>query len=65
VTSFVRAPGQGLRRNGSATKRDNIAVVEVMADRLVPEYWKSLRKRLEGDLSQKEIVICEQEIISL
>ena len=38
ATSFMRTPGQGLWRNGGETWRDNIAVVEVMADRLEPEY---------------------------
>jgi hypothetical protein len=65
VTSFIRAPGQGLWRSGSETERDNIAVVEVMAERLVPEFWRSLRERLERELSQDEIVIRAQEIITL
>jgi len=61
----VRAPGQGLWRSGNETERDNIAVVEVMAARLAPEYWRSLRERLERELSQEEIVIRAQEIIAL
>jgi hypothetical protein len=65
ATSFVRAPGQGLWRSGNETERDNIAVVEVMAARLAPEYWRSLRERLERELSQEEIVIRAQEIIAL
>lgn len=65
VTSFLRAPGQGLWRSGSETERDNIAVVEVMAERLLPEYWRSLREKLEHELSQEEIVIRAQEIIQL
>ena len=65
VTSFIRAPGQGLWRSGSETERDNIAVVEVMAERLVPEFWRSLRERLERELSQEEIVVRAQEIITL
>jgi hypothetical protein len=30
VTSFVRAPGQGLWDSGGDVERDNIAVIEVM-----------------------------------
>jgi hypothetical protein len=30
VTSFVRAPGQGLWNSGEDVERDNIAVIEVM-----------------------------------
>ena len=62
VTSFLRAPGQGLWQSGSGTEKDSIAVVEVMADRLDPAYWRSLRERLERELSQDEIVIRAQEI---
>jgi hypothetical protein len=40
-------------------------VVEVMADALDPEYWRLLRKRLEQELHQDEIVVCAQEIITL
>ena len=65
ATSFVRAPGLGLWRSGNETERDNIAVVEVMAAKLAPEYWRSLRERLERELSQEEIVIRAQEIIAL
>jgi hypothetical protein len=36
-----------------------------MAEHLVPDYWRSLRERLEKELAQDEIVIRAQEIISL
>jgi hypothetical protein len=65
ATSFVRAAGQGLWRDGSETERDTIAVVEVMAEELAREYWSSLRKRLESELSQEEIVIRAQQIVRL
>jgi hypothetical protein len=65
ATSFVRAPGQGLWSSGGETERDNIAVIEVMTDRLVSEFWRSLRERLEAELRQEEIVIRAQEIIQL
>jgi hypothetical protein len=62
ATSFLRAPGQGLWQSGGGTEKDSIAVVEVMAERLDPSYWQSLRERLECELSQEEIVIRAQEI---
>jgi hypothetical protein len=65
ATSFVRSPGQGLWRSGGQTERDSIAVVEVMAERLLPDYWRSLRQRLQKELGQEEIVIRAQEIIPL
>ncbi|MGX0962362.1 hypothetical protein AB7M63_002811 [Bradyrhizobium japonicum] len=57
ATSFVRAPGQGLWRSDVTTERDTIAVVEVMATKLAPEFWRFLRERLQRELSQEEIVI--------
>jgi hypothetical protein len=65
ATSFVRAPGQGLWRDGSETERDNIAIVEVMTERLESEFWRSLRERLEAELRQEEIIIRAQEIVQL
>ena len=62
ATSFLRAPGQGLWQSGGGTEKDSVAVVEVMAERLDPSYWQSLRERLERELSQQEIVIRAQEI---
>ena len=65
VTSFLRAPGQGLWQSGSGTQKDSIAVVEVMVDRLNPTFWQSVRERLERELSQDEIVIRAQQITRL
>ena len=62
ATSFIRAPGLGLWRSDGETQRDNIAVIEVMAGQLEPEYWTRLRERVERELSQEEIVIRAQEI---
>ena len=65
ATSFLRAPGVGHWRDGGETERDTIAVVEVMTDELARGYWSSLRKRLERDLAQEEIVIRAQQITRL
>ena len=65
ATSFSAGPGQGLWQSGGATERDNIAVVEVMAEELDRTFWRSLRERLERELSQEEIVIRAQEISRL
>lgn len=65
VTSFLRAPGQGLWQGGRGTEKDSIAVVEVMVDRLDPAFWRLLRERVERELSQDEIVIRAQEITRL
>ena len=39
ATSFVRAPGQGLWRDGGEPQRDTIAVIEIMADELKQDYY--------------------------
>ena len=58
-------PGQGLWQSGGATEKDRIAVVEVMVEHLDHAFWRSLRERLERELSQEEIVIRAQEITQL
>jgi len=65
VTSFVRAPGHGLWQSGCTTEKDRIAVVEVMVEHLELVFWRSLRERLERELSQEEIVIRVQKITRL
>jgi hypothetical protein len=65
ATSYLRAPGEGLWVTGENRERDDIAVVEVMIDRLDESYWRHFRKRLEMELSQDVIVIRAQEIIRL
>jgi hypothetical protein len=65
ATSFVRASGEGLWRSGGGTERDAIAVIEVMTERLLTDYWSAMRERLEKELAQKEIVIRAQKIIQL
>ena|ERR1700712_3981625 len=62
ATSFVRSPGKGLWQSGGETESDTIAVIQVMADGIDPDYWRSLRKRLERELSQEKIIIRAQEI---
>ena len=63
ATSFVRAPAQGLWRSGGEVEKDNIAVIEIMAESLDTAFWQCLRGRLERELSQQAIVIRVQEII--
>lgn len=62
ATSFLRSPGQGLWQSGGETESDTIAVIEVMTESIEPEYWRSLRKRLERELTQEKIIIRAQEI---
>lgn len=57
VTSFIRAPAEGRWDSGSHTERDDIAVIEVMAEEIDYGYWADLRSRLEQALAQEQIVI--------
>ena len=65
ATSFVRAPGQGLWESGGDDEKDNIAVIEVMAEGLDQPSGGPCARRLGAELSQEEIVIRAQEISRL
>jgi hypothetical protein len=56
ATSFARAPGEGLWNEGGEEDRDDIAVIEVMTDELDGAYWSDLKKRLEHELQQEELL---------
>ena len=61
ATSFTRSPAEGRWKSGQATEHDDIAVIEVMADKVEREWWADLRRRLEHEFDQKEVVIrCQQ-----
>lgn len=62
LTIFSRAPAEGLWREGGSTRRDEIVVVEVMADELDREGWRSYRADLERAFRQEAIVVRAQRI---
>lgn len=58
ATFFSRAPAEGLwEEQDGAVARDSIVLVEVLVEQLDRAYWSALRKRLEHDLAQDEILI--------
>ena len=58
VTAFLRSPALGLWQDASGVvRRDEIAVFEVMAERLEPDWWRQYRQHLEGRFRQQEIVM--------
>ena len=65
VTSFFRQPDTGLWDRGGEVERDAIAIIEVMVASIDEAYWQSLRKRVEHDLGQEEIIIRAQTIARL
>lgn len=59
VTAFNRSPADGVWVDPARNEiqRDDIVVLEVMADYLDRTWWSALRQRLEAQLHQKSIVI--------
>ncbi len=62
LTAFSRAPAEGLWQEGSGTKRDDIVVLEVMADQLDRVWWQGYRRDLERAFRQEAIVVRAQEL---
>lgn len=63
VTAYTRAPAAGLWEEPSGEKtRDDIVIYEVMADSLEHDWWSQLRRRLEAQFRQQELVIRAHEI---
>ncbi len=58
VTSYLRASADGLWVNGEGKiERDEIGVLEVMVEKIDKDWWRQLRKRLEMDMKQEQILI--------
>ena len=59
LTAFVQAPAVGLWKapQDSATRRDDMILVEVMTDSLDRQWWAAYRSQLEQDFRQDEIVV--------
>jgi hypothetical protein len=62
VTSFTRTPAEGRWKTGETTEHDDIAVIEVMAETVDRDWWTGLRRRLEREFDQDEVIIRCQEI---
>jgi len=60
LTAYTRAPAEGLWNSGGSVKRDDIVVVEVMAQSLDRAFWADYRRELEKLFQQDEIVIRAQ-----
>jgi len=57
VTAYTQSPAKGKWLTDGKEERDDIIVLEIMADQIDTGWWKKLRNQLERDLKQKEIVI--------
>ena len=63
LTAYTRAPAEGLWRSDSeGTSRDDIVVLEVMAEVIDRDWWRAYKRELEIRFRQQEIVVRAQEI---
>ena len=65
LTTYSRAPAQGLWKDEGETHHDDIVVFEVMAAQLDAAWWREYRRTLETKFRQREIVIRAQETVVL
>jgi hypothetical protein len=57
VTAFTRSPAKGTWVNADREERDDVIIVEVMAETLDKAWWGRFRERLESEMRQTEIVM--------
>ena len=57
VTAFTRSPAEGVWQGEQGEERDEIVIVEVMADALERGWWSDYRGKLEQRFDQDEILI--------
>lgn len=60
LTAYARSPAQGLWKSAEGTVRDDIVVVEVMAETLDRDWWRAYRARLEQAFRQDTILLRAQ-----
>ena len=65
LTTYSRAPAQGLWKDEGETHHDDIVVFEVMTVELDAAWWREYRRNLEAKFRQREIVIRAQETVVL
>ena len=58
VTAFTRSPAVGLWEDPAGrVRRDDVIVLEVMADELDRAWWTRYRRELEARFHQQELVV--------
>jgi hypothetical protein len=57
LTAFTRSPAEGVWNAGGERNRDEIVVLEVMAETLDRQWWRAYRETLEQRFRQDEVVI--------
>jgi hypothetical protein len=57
VTAYLQAPASGAWEDAGRVERDEVVLVEVMVERLEPEWWRAYRHALEVRFAQDELVV--------
>ncbi len=57
ITSFTRAPAEGVWKESGRTSRDDIVVFEVMTRDIDRAWWERYRATLEQRFEQEAIVV--------
>ncbi len=57
ITTFTRAPAEGVWKEGGRTSRDDLVVFEIMAPSLDRAWWEGYRGELERRFRQEAIVV--------
>jgi hypothetical protein len=65
ITSYKRAPAEGIWKEGGEVSHDEIIIFEVMAEHLDRAWWAKYRAELEKRFRQEEIVIRSTEMQQL
>ena len=65
VTTFLRAPAEGLGDEEGITRHDDIIIFEVMAETVDEPWWADFRKNQELVFKQNKILIRACEITLL
>jgi hypothetical protein len=61
LTAFTRSPAEGLWEEEGERSRDEIVILEVMAEALDRDWWRRFREELERRFRQDEIVVRAHE----
>lgn len=57
ITAYTRSPAEGRWQSAGREDHDDVIVLETMTAELNRDWWKALRRSLEKDFGQDEIVI--------
>ena len=57
VTAYNRAPAEGVWQSGDGKQKEQVIIIEVTAETLDRDWWRTFREKTERVLGQDELVI--------